>query len=78
MDLSPLMGKASAPASPVPTSLTGLSTPGERDADAGKPWHPESPLFAFGVLLALTTGLMAFGTSVRVGNARGSLSVGDA
>jgi hypothetical protein len=75
MDLSPLLG--SAPASQTPTSLTGLATPGERGQAAGKPWSPESPLFAFAVLLAVTTGLMAVGTSVRVGNARGSLQIGD-
>ena len=75
MDLSPLMG--AAPASPTPTSLTGLATPGERGQDVSKPWSPESPLFAFGLLLALTTGLMAVGTSVRVGNARGALQIGD-
>lgn len=75
MDLSPLMG--AAPASNTPTSLDGLGSPGERGQAAAKPWDPASPLFAFGLLLAVTTGLMAFGTSVRVGGTSASLNVGN-
>jgi hypothetical protein len=75
MDLSPLLG--SAPASQTPTSLTGLATPGERSQNAARAFHPDSPLFAFGLLLALATGFMAVGTSARVGNARGALTIGD-
>lgn len=77
MDLSPLMGVSTAPASATPTSLSALTTPGEHGQAAAKPWSPENPLFAFAVLLALTTGLMAFGTSVRVGGAKAALTVGD-
>lgn len=75
MDLSPLMG--AAPASNTPTSLDGLGTPGEQGQAAAKFYSPESPLFAFGLLLAVTTGLMAFGTSVRVGGTSASLNIGN-
>lgn len=59
-------------------SLASLATPGEGAANAAKPWHPESPLFVFGVLGALTFGLMAFSTSgtVRVGKTKLSAGVG--
>ena len=54
------------------TGLRALSTPAQAYADEGKPWHPANPLFAFGVLAALTVGLMAVSTSgggkVRVGH----------
>ncbi len=40
------------------------------------PWHPDSPLFWFGAVAALTFGAIAFSTSIRVGPARASLGVG--
>lgn len=53
------------------TGLHALPTPAESYGQEGKPWHPSSPLFAFGVVAALTVGLMAVSTSgsasVRVG-----------
>lgn len=59
-------------------SLASLSTPSEGAANTVKPWHPESPLFVFGVLAALTFGAMAFSTSgtVRVGKTKLSAGVG--
>lgn len=38
--------------------------------------RPGSGLFAFGVLAAISVGLMAFSTTVRVGHATASASVG--
>lgn len=42
-----------------------------------KPWHPDSPLFWFGVIAAATFGLIGASTSVRVGPAKAAVSVGD-
>lgn len=53
------------------SGLAALPTPAASHALEAKPWHPSSPLFAFGVVAALTFGLMAVSTSgsasVRVG-----------
>lgn len=86
MDVSALMGPpaygyagsaGAAPAANTPTSgLDALSTPGVRDGSAAKLYSPENPLFWFAVATALTFGLAAFSTSVRVGKAGASLTVG--
>lgn len=39
-------------------------------------WSPEHPLFWFGSIAAVSFGLMAFSTTVRVGHARVSTAVG--
>jgi hypothetical protein len=57
--------------------LGAVPSPSHGAAVAGKPWHPDNPLFWIGVLGATTFGLMAFSTNVRVGNARAGLAVGD-
>jgi hypothetical protein len=61
----------SASAATVNTGLTGLATPAQTYANEAKQWHPSSPMFAFGVLAAVTFGLMAVstsgGASVRLG-----------
>ena len=71
---------ATADASATASGLTALSTPSERGAAVARPWSPESPMFAFGCLAALTFGLMAFSTSgtVRVGKTKltGAVGVG--
>lgn len=41
-----------------------------------QPWNPSNPLFWFGGLALLTFGLMAVSTSVRVGPAKASVSLG--
>lgn len=55
------------------SGLAALPTPAQGYGDEAKPWHPSSPLFAFGCLAALTFGLMAVSTSgsasVRLGKA---------
>ncbi len=60
------------------SGLNSLPTPYAGAANAAKPWSPESPMFAFGVLAALTFGLMAFSTSgtVRVGKTKLTAGVG--
>jgi hypothetical protein len=72
---------ATAPApSASATGLNALPTPAAGAANITKPWSPDSPMFAFGVLAALTFGLMAFSTSgtVRVGKTKltGAVGVG--
>ncbi|MGI8685121.1 MAG: hypothetical protein ACR2MO_08565 [Acidimicrobiales bacterium] len=44
--------------------------------DDGKPWHPDSPLFWFGLIAAATIGLVAASTQVRLGPLKASLSAG--
>lgn len=55
------------------SGLAALPTPAQSHADEAKPWHPSNPMFAFGVVAALTIGLMAVSTSgsasVRLGHA---------
>jgi hypothetical protein len=82
MDFAPIMGPAkygissSAPASNAPTALASTVTPSTQGAAAAKVVSPENPFTAFAVLAALTFGLMAFSTSVRVGKTTASLAVG--
>lgn len=45
-------------------------------ADDARPWHPDSPMFWFGVLLAATFGFAAASTSLRLGPFRASAGVG--
>lgn len=40
-------------------------------------YHPDHPLMAFGVLLGVTAGLLAFSGSVRVGKTTAKASVGE-
>lgn len=84
MDIAPLMGPAkygydaSGPAANTPTGgLDALAAPSRTGDAAGKPWNPQNPLFWFGVLTAVTFGFAAVGTSVRVGNARAAIAVGN-
>lgn len=75
MDFTPLMGPG--PASNTPTAAASLVTPSAAEQSAARVLSPENPLLAFGVLAALTFGLMAFSTSVRVGHTSAKLSIGD-
>ena len=83
MDFGPLLGPdkygipTAGPASNVPTAQASMVTPSAAGAAAAKVFSPENPLFAFGVLAAVTFGLMAFSTSVRVGHTSASLKIGD-
>ena len=64
------------------SGLTALPTPSGFARDEGRPWHPSSPMFAFGVVAALTFGLMAVSTSgtasVRLGKVRATVGAGGA
>jgi hypothetical protein len=75
MDFATLLGPG--PASNTPTAQSSLVTPSAAEQSATKLVSPENPLLAFGVLAAITFGLMAFSTSVRVGNSSASLKLGD-
>jgi hypothetical protein len=81
-DWAPVMGPAKfgipvgGPASNTPTALASTVTPSERGQAAAKLISRENPLAALVVLGALTFGLMAFSTSVRVGHTSASLNVG--
>lgn len=67
---------APAPASPVDSQLVSVAGSAVDDQHAANPVHPHSPLLAFGVLAALTFGLMAASASVRVGHTTAGVSVG--
>jgi hypothetical protein len=62
--------KASPNASPLP-GVAGPSIKG-----TASPLSPSGPLFWIGVIAAASVGLMAYSTSVRVGPASASLSLG--
>ncbi len=66
-----------SPASNAPTALASTVTPGEHDQAVTQLLSPHNPLFAFGLLAGVTFGLMAFSTSVRVGNSSASINLGD-
>lgn len=68
-----------APGGPVtsaPSELHTVATPAQGAAAAAQPWNPASPLFWFAGIAAVTFGLMAVSTSVRVGKATASVSLG--
>lgn len=58
------------------TELHAVPTPKEGAAKAASPLSPDNPLFWFGGLAAVTFGLMAFSTSVRVGKTTASVNLG--
>ena len=65
------------PGSNAQTELAAVATPAAGEAGAAKLLSPENPLLWFGGLAALTFGLMAFSTSVRVGGTTASVAVGN-
>lgn len=67
----------SGPASQAPSELTAVPTPAKGAAADAQPWNPQNPLFWFAGLAAVTFGLMAFSTSVRVGKTTASVAIGD-
>lgn len=52
-------------------------TPPSIDANGDKPWHPDSPLFWFGIILATTFGLIGAATSIRVGPFKAAVGAGN-
>lgn len=65
-----------APASPATTELNSVATPAAGAAAAASLLHPSNPLLTFFAIAAVTLGLAAFSTSVRVGPAKASVSLG--
>ncbi len=66
------MLSAAQPAGAMPTA-----TRSSLDANSDKPWHPDSPLFWFGALLAVTFGLIGASTTVRVGPFKAAAAAGN-
>lgn len=64
------------PTTTTPSELHAVATPAEGAAAAGSLLSPDNPLFWFGALAAITLGLAAFSTTVRVGPAKASLNLG--
>jgi len=64
------------PLTNAPSELHAVPTPSEGAAAVGNLWHPDNPLFWVAVIGAVTFGLMAFSTTVRVGKGTASLSLG--
>lgn len=64
------------------SGLAAIPTPAQSHADEAKFWHPASPLFPVGVVLAVTFGLMAVSTSgtasMRLGKAVATVGGGGA
>lgn len=71
--LSPVVSSANgqAPASSLPSAGAAPAT------TSAPPWHPDSGLFWFGAALAVTLGLIAASTSIRVGPFKAGVSAGD-
>lgn len=67
---------ATGPASLAQTQLDAVPT-GSPSDHGGQLLHPSNPLLAFGVIAAVTFGLMAFSTSVRVGKTRAGITIGE-
>jgi hypothetical protein len=65
-----------APTTAAPTDLTAMATPAAGAAAAGSVTSLSNPLTWFAVLAAVTLGLAAISTSVRVGPGRAALSLG--
>lgn len=66
---------AGAP-SRTPSELASVPSPADGAAAEGRLLSPSNPLLIFGLLAAATFGLMAASTTVRVGKARATVSVG--
>ena len=58
------------------TELNAIATPVAGAAADVQPWNPSNPLFWVLAIVAVTCGLAAVSTTVRVGPATGSVSVG--
>jgi hypothetical protein len=56
--------------------LAASAGPAVDERHSDKPWHPDSPLFWFGTLLAVTLGLIGASTSIRVGPFKAAIAAG--
>lgn len=68
--------QATGPATNADTQLDAVAT-GSPSDPAGQLLHPSNPLLAFAAIAAITFGLMAFSTSVRVGKTRAGIQIGE-
>lgn len=68
-------GAANGPAPAMP-GIERSAGPALLEAAGDRPWHPDSPLFWFGVLTAVTLGLIGASTSLRVGPFKAAVSAG--
>lgn len=67
----------STPASASVDVSPGIATAaGPAISDDFPLWHPNHPMFVFGVLLAAAAGLVGFASSGRVGPASASVQLG--
>lgn len=57
-------------------SLARTAGPSVAERNSDKPWHPDSPLFWFGLVLATTFGLIGASTSIRVGPFKAAVAAG--
>jgi len=64
------------PASNATTELTSIASPADGASNELALWHPANPMFWVAAIGALTFGLMAASTTVRVGKAKATVSVG--
>jgi hypothetical protein len=67
----------SQPATSTDSALPGVAGPASDGPRTAGALSKESPLLVFGVLAAVTFGLMAASTTVRVGGTNASLAIGD-
>lgn len=58
-------------------SLDGVNGASVIDRHGPQPWHPDNPLFWFGLLAAVTFGFIGASTHVRVGKVRAGVTAGD-
>lgn len=61
---------------PTEAPLQTSAGPSMADRNSEKPWHPDSPMFWVGLLLATTLGFVAASTSIRVGPFKAGISAG--
>lgn len=64
----------SGAATPTDSQLPAVAGPSE--SSSAPPWHLDSPLLWFAVIAAAAVGLAAVSTTVRVGPAKASASLG--
>lgn len=63
---------------PVATRDNIAATPSAGPSLSSKspPWSPDNPIFWFGIVAAVSVGLMGYSTTVRVGSAKAGVQIG--
>jgi hypothetical protein len=67
------MGSPTGAVADTPLAHITKATPAQNNT---RFYHPDHPLMAFGVLVGVTAGLLAFSGSVRVGKTTAKASIG--